>query len=56
MDGKNRRFKSLDRTGYYLQFMLYFTLYPLIWLFLSAFKTNNEIYSTPFCLAGELTV
>lgn len=26
------------------------TLYPLIWLFLSAFKTNNEIYSNPFSL------
>jgi raffinose/stachyose/melibiose transport system permease protein len=24
------------------------TLYPLIWLFMSAFKTNNEIYSNPF--------
>ena len=26
------------------------TLYPLIWLFLSAFKTNEEIYSKPFAL------
>ena len=30
------------------------TLYPLIWLFLSAFKTNNEIYSKPFALPESL--
>jgi raffinose/stachyose/melibiose transport system permease protein len=31
-----------------LGFYALLTLYPLIWLFLSAFKTNNEIYSNPF--------
>ncbi|AEI45449.1 carbohydrate ABC transporter permease [Paenibacillus mucilaginosus] len=29
------------------------TLYPLIWLFLSAFKTNDEFHSKPFGLPGQ---
>ncbi|GAE95243.1 sugar ABC transporter permease [Gracilibacillus boraciitolerans JCM 21714] len=30
------------------------TLYPLIWLFISAFKSNNEIYAAPFALPESL--
>ncbi|UQZ83435.1 Trehalose transport system permease protein SugB [Paenibacillus konkukensis] len=29
------------------------TLYPLIWLFMSAFKSNEEFYSQPFALPAE---
>jgi raffinose/stachyose/melibiose transport system permease protein len=34
----------------FLGFYALLTLYPLIWLMFSAFKTNNEIYSQPFSL------
>lgn len=47
-----RRLKSALKNALLFIYAI-FTLYPLIWLFINAFKTNDEIYSEPFALPNQ---
>ena len=48
-DGINRGFFFLIK-WFLLLFFAVYTLFPLIWLFISSMKTNTELFGTPFTL------